>query len=98
MTNRTKHPQWGPLVFATALIASPAASADAVCDWNAKVGDMVIGAKMGPPPANRAVAIAQTAVYEAVNAITKRYPSGALKLEAAPGASVDAAIAAANRS
>ena len=36
-----------------------------------------------------------TAVYEAVNAITRRYPAGALKLEAAPGASVDAAIAAA---
>ena len=52
---------------------------------------------MGPPPANRAMAIVNTAVYEAVNAITKRYPAGALKLEAAPGASVDAAIAAANR-
>ena len=32
-----------------------------------------------------------------MNAITKRYPAGAVKLEAAPGASVDAAIAAANR-
>ena len=52
---------------------------------------------MGPPPANRAMAIVQTAVYEAVNAITRRYPAGTLKLEAAPGASVDAAVAAASR-
>ena len=42
------------------------------------------------------LAIVQTAVYEAANAITKRYPDG-LPLEAAPGASVDAAVAAANR-
>ena len=43
------------------------------------------------------MAIVNTAVYEAVNAITKRYPASALKLEAEPGASIDAAIAAANR-
>ena len=36
-------------------------------------------------------------MYEAANAITKRYPASGLKLEAAPGASVDAAVAAANR-
>ena len=73
------------------------ASADAVCDWNTKAGDIVVSARMGPPPANRAMAIANTAVYEAVNTITMRYPAGTLKLQAAPGASVDAAIAAANR-
>jgi len=97
MNSETKHPQWAALIFAASLIASPTASADAVCDWNTKAGDIVVSARMGPPPANRAMAIAHTAVYEAVNAITKRYPGGALKLEAAPGASVDAAIAAANR-
>ena len=43
------------------------------------------------------MAIVNTAVYEAVNAITKRYPAGTLKLEVAPGTSVDSAIAAANR-
>ena len=97
MNSKTKHPKWASLIFAALLIASPVASADAVCDWNAKAGEIVVSARMGPPPANRAMAITHTAVYEAVNAITKRYPSGALKLEAAPGASVDAAIAAANR-
>ena len=39
----------------------------------------------------------QSAVYEAVNAITKRYPADRVKLDAAPGASVEAAVAAANR-
>ena len=97
MNSNTKHPQWASLIFAALLIVSPAASADAICDWNIKVGEIVVSARMGPPPANRALAIANTAVYEAVNAITKRYPAGALNLEAAPGASVDAAIAAANR-
>jgi hypothetical protein len=38
----------------------------------------------------------QSSVYEAVNTITQRYPTGDLKLEAATGASVEAAIAAAN--
>jgi hypothetical protein len=97
MNCTSKHPRWAPLIFAVALSASPLAHADAVCDWNSKVGEIVVSARMGPPPANRAMAIANTAVYEAVNAITRRYPAGALKLDAAPGASVDAAIAAANR-
>ena len=93
----TKHPPWATLIFTASLIASPAASADAICDWNSKAGEIVVAARMGPPPANRAMAIANTAAYEAVNAITKRYPAGTLKLEAAPDASVDAAIAAAHR-
>ncbi len=98
MNSRTKHPHWVALAFTATLVASPgAASADAVGDWNSKAGDLVVSARMGPPPANRAMAIACTAVYEAVNAITRRYPAGAVKLDAAPGASVDAAIAAANR-
>jgi hypothetical protein len=97
MNRQTKHPHWASLIFATSLVASPVAIADAVCDWNIKAGELVVSGRMGPPPANRAIAIANTAVYEAVNAITKRYPAGALKLDAAPGASVDAAIAAANR-
>ena len=97
MNSETKHPQWASLIFAAALLVSPMASADTVCDWNTKAGEIVVSARMGPPPANRAMAIASTAVYEAVNAITKRYPAGTLKLQAAPGASVDAAIAAAHR-
>jgi hypothetical protein len=42
------------------------------------------------------LAIVHTAVYEVANAITKRYPASGLTPEAAPGASVEAAIAAAS--
>ena len=88
MNSETKHPQWASLIFAAALLVSPMASADTVCDWNTKAGEIVVSARMGPPPANRAMAFASTAVYEAVNALTKRDPAGTLKLQAAPGASV----------
>ncbi|QOJ24928.1 MAG: vanadium-dependent haloperoxidase [Gammaproteobacteria bacterium] len=71
--------------------------ADAVTDWNQLAGDIVVNAKIGPLPAERALAIVQASVYEAVNAITRRYTVKDTKLEAAPGASVEAAVAAANR-
>jgi hypothetical protein len=74
------------------------AHADIVTDWNIKANDIIVAGKVGPPPANRVLAIAHVAVFEAVNAITGRYTaSGRVALEAAPGASVDAAVAAAMR-
>ena len=82
---------------ATSLLACTTASADAVCEWNTTAGEIIVYARMGPPPAYRTLAIANTAAYEAVNAITRRYPASPLKLEAAPGTSVDAAVAAAHR-
>ena len=75
--------------------ASFGASADVITDWNAKAGELVVEAKLGTPPANRVMAVVQTAVYDAVNAITRHYPAG--RPGAAPGASIDAAVAAANR-
>src|SRR5262245_42562623 len=72
------------------------AKADVVTDWNVKAGEIVVEAKLGPAPANRVLAIVQTAVYEAANAITKRYPASGLRLEVAPGASIEAAVATAN--
>jgi len=90
-----KNQQIALLVVAAALLADPMARADVVTDWNVKAGDVVVAANLGNPPATRVMAIVHTSIYEAVNAITKRYPASALKLEAAPGASVDAAVAAA---
>jgi hypothetical protein len=77
--------------------ATSSAYADVVTDWNIKAGDIVIAAKLPPGMPYRAMAAVQSAVYEAVNAITKRYPSDRVNLAAAPGASVEAAVAAANR-
>ena len=74
------------ICIAASLLAGvvPNANADVITDWNIKAGEIVTESKLGTPPAIRAMAIVQTSVYEAVNAT-------------APGASVDAAVAAANR-
>jgi hypothetical protein len=86
------------VIVAATLLAANAAHADAVTDWNIKANDVIVAGRVGPPPANRVLAIAHVAVFEAVNAITGRYAaSGQVALEAAPGASVDAAVAAAMR-
>ena len=74
------------------------ARADSVTAWNAKACEIAVSANIDPPSANRMIAIMHTAIYEAVNAITKRYPTGTLKIDADPGASVDAAVAAASHS
>ena len=79
------------------VLGSPNVIADAVTDWNQRAGDIVVNANIGPLPAERALAIVQTSVYEAVNVITQRYPISDVKLQAAPGASIEAAVAAANR-
>ncbi|HEX9392547.1 MAG TPA: vanadium-dependent haloperoxidase [Usitatibacteraceae bacterium] len=79
------------------LFFAPWAYADIVVDWNIKAVELSIEAKAPAGPANRALAIVHTAVYEAANAISKRYPASALKLEPTAGASIEAAIAAANR-
>lgn len=78
------------------LLGGPQAWADAVTEWNIKAGAIITEAKPNAPVANRVMAIMHAAVYEAINAITGRYGSG-LKLEAAHGASIDAAVAAASR-
>ena len=74
------------ICIAASLLAGvvPNANADVITDWNIKAGEIVTESKLGTPPAIRAMAIVQTSVYEAVNAT-------------APGASVNAAVAAANR-
>ena len=72
------------------------AKADVVTEWNERAGEIVVSAQMGPLPAERTLAMVQASVYEAVNAITRRYPVHDLKLEAASEASVEAAVAAAN--
>ena len=82
------------LTFALAA-AAPLAAADAVTDWDKVACDVVGATKVATPLAVRTMAIAQTAVYEAVNGITGRYPGG--NRGQAAHASVDAAVAAANR-
>lgn len=88
------------LVLSAVITASVSASvvrADAVTDWDRNACQIVAAARLGAPVEYRALAIVGTAVYEAVNAITGRYPPTSLELQAAPDASVPAAVAAVNR-
>src|SRR5438477_888292 len=95
MNDTSKYLQIG--LLAVSSLASPMASSDVITEWNIKAGDIVGDAKLGTPPSNRVLAIVHTAIYEAANAVTRRYPPDALNVEAAPGASLEAAIAAASR-
>src|SRR5262249_39672194 len=85
------------LVVAIWSVAGAPANADVVCDWNATAADIVVASKPPAAISYRTMAIVQSAVYEAVNAITRRYPPDGVALDAAPGASVAAAVAVANR-
>lgn len=78
-------------------VTVPLAKADAVTAWNRTAGDIIVDSGMGPLPADRALAILHGAIYEAVNAITRRYPASGSGLKASPDASIDAAVAAASR-
>ena len=96
--NDARKLRWMVLPIALAsLLGGQMAAADVVTDWNVTAADITVAAGLGPPPANRTLAMVQTAVYEAVNAITKRYPADRVTPNAAPDASVAAAVAAANR-
>ena len=96
--NDARKLRWMVLPIALAsLLGGPTAVADVVTDGNVTAADITVAAGLGPPPANRTLAMVQTAVYEAVNAITKRYPAVRVTPNAAPDASVAAAVAAANR-
>ena len=83
-------------VAAAMLAGALCADADVVTDANAKAAE--IAAKHpATPPAVRTMAIVQVSVFEAVSAITGRYPAFRAKVTAPPGASVEAAVASATR-
>ena len=84
------------LVASVLLAVAPWAHADVVTDANAKAAD-VASKHPATPIAGRTMAIVQVSVFEAVNAINGRYPPLRAKVTAAPGASVEAAVAAATR-
>ncbi|MBP7148594.1 MAG: vanadium-dependent haloperoxidase [Acidobacteria bacterium] len=68
--------------------------ADVVTEANTRAAEIASTLK-ATPLAVRAMAVVQVSVFEAVNAITARYPPGRAKIDRAPTASLDAAVAAA---
>ena len=71
------------------------AHADAVSDWNAKAETIAVEKRMLPPPNARGMAVMHIAIFEAVNAIERRYSPYRLNLTAERGTSKEAAAAAA---
>jgi PAP2 superfamily len=84
------------LVAVVILVAAPGAQADIVTDANLKAAE-IVSRVPAPPITVRAMAIVQVSVFEAVSAITGRYPPQRTTLAPAPAASVEAAVAAATR-
>ena len=68
------------------------ARADIVSEWADRTTEIATDG----PNTVRTMALAQSAVYEAVNAITGRYPKDVVALGKTDDASIDAAVAAAS--
>jgi hypothetical protein len=80
--------------FTAALFTAPA-TADVIMDWNAKA-DAIAAEKQVPPiPHSRALSMLHVAMFEAVNAVEKRYAPYKLNLTADRTTSKEAAAAAA---
>jgi len=86
-----------PRLLFLILVSASLANADSVTEWNTRACELTAPPNFDTPTANRIIAIMHTAIYEAVNAITKKYPAGDLKIDAPSNASVDAAVATAAR-
>jgi PAP2 superfamily len=84
------------LLAVVILTSAPGTWADVVTDANARAAD-VASRLPSTPVAVRVMAIVQVSVFEAVNAVSGRYPPQRAKLAPAPNASVEAAVAAATR-
>jgi PAP2 superfamily len=80
--------------IASISLAQPA-SADVVSDWNEKAVEFVLARGMGPPAAERVLAMTHTAMFDAVNSIERRYRPYLVQLQAAATASKEAAAATA---
>jgi hypothetical protein len=87
------------LLSTAAAIAVATCAAPAYCglitDWNAKAEAIAIEKRMLPPPNARAMAMLHVAMFDAANAVDRRYAPYRLKAAAPGNASKEAAAAAA---
>jgi hypothetical protein len=86
----------GAWIVLSTLIAAVPCAADVITDWNAVI-EAVVPRFGGPQPQSRVQAMAQIAVHDALNNIEPRYAPYTYSGPAHPGASPDAAVAAAVR-
>jgi hypothetical protein len=71
------------------------ACADVIADWNENAVSFGVLHNIGPPPAERIIAMTQVAMFDAVNSIERKYRPYLVQLPASATASKDAAAAAA---
>jgi PAP2 superfamily len=104
---RYSFPDPGPSIAARLSLPAPADAVDPVHHWNRIAIDTsgldhtpvapgetrVFGEQLGPGRAARAMAIVHIAIFDAVNSIDRRYQGYTRIPDAAPGASMNAAIA-----
>ena len=83
------------LLVIALLGATQPASADVISDWNDKAVTFVVSRNMGPPPAERIIAMTQLAMFDAVNSIERKYRPYLIELPATATTSKEAAAAAA---
>jgi hypothetical protein len=83
------------LAVSGTLSGASVACADVVTDWNATAVTAVQAFGPSTPIQARALTIVHLAMFDALNAIDRRYESYAAPLQAPPGASPDAAAATA---
>ena len=81
-------------VVAAAFVPAPT-RADIIMDWNAKSDEISAQKRLLPPDRSRATAMLQVAMFEAVNAIERRYVPYKLNLPADRSTSKEAAAASA---
>ncbi|HYQ82004.1 MAG TPA: vanadium-dependent haloperoxidase, partial [Anaeromyxobacteraceae bacterium] len=79
------------------LYAAPLARADVLWEWNDAALAAVVGTKQLAYVQTRTMTLLDVAMYDAVNAVERRYQPHAFRAEPVPGASAEAAAAAAAR-
>jgi hypothetical protein len=84
-------------VFLAGLTLGAGASADAVTDWNDTALRTILAVKPLPMEQARALTLVHVAMFDAVNAIERRYRPYVFNAAAPAGAAVDAAAASAAR-
>ena len=83
------------LLAIAVLGVAPPAFADVISDWNDQAVAFGVNRKIGPPPAERIIAMTQVAMFDAVNSIERKYKPYLVQLPADQNTSREAAAAAA---
>ena len=89
---------WPAAMLATAFIGmllTTPAPADVIMDWNAKADAIAANRQITPVPHGRGLAMLHVAMFEAVNAVERRYAPYKLNLTADRNTSKEAAAASA---